>query len=141
MDQGFTQFELGRRLKKYEFEISKTSQCNLHEEHNLEKTKKQTPTKEATQYLRGKSLWCLNYAINYFSSGSNDRTEVTLNNLGYAISFSEFADRYDQGSKILTLEDIQQKLLSKLRKYIKLNKRREINIEEIELKDFFKGKN
>jgi len=45
--------------------------------------------------------------------------ELTLNNLAYALSYKEFAKMYQQGSYVLTLDNINNSLLNNIRVSIK----------------------
>jgi len=49
-------------------------------------------------------------------AGSN-ALAVVLNNLAYTLSFNEFANRYNQGSSVLTFDDVNNGLLRKIRDY------------------------
>ena len=85
------------------------------------KLKKQKPSKETVEYLDGRSKWCFYYAVNTFVNKAewDEYLEIALNNLSYALSFNAFSQRYRLGSSVLTLDDIDDPLLSEIRSYCK----------------------
>ena len=104
---------------KYEFEIL------------IKKLKKHNPTQESVIYLQEKSRWCFNCATECFNQDETHIGELglMLNNLSYALSYNEFANRYKLGASVLTLDQIENNLLNKIRWHMKLieSRREKIN--------------
>ena len=82
-----------------------------------------------------KSKWCFDYAVECFEEKEiySNALDLTLNNLAYALSYNEFAERYKQRNSVLTLDLINSPLLNEIRMYTKAveNKRKELNKDKI----------
>ena len=97
----------------------------------IKKLRKQKPTQKSVRYLQEKSRWCFNCAVECFNQDEIhlDDLELTLNNLSYALSYNKFANRYKLGASVLTLDQIENNLLNKIRECMKLieSKKEKIN--------------
>ena len=102
------------------------------------KLREQKPTLEVVNYLQKRSKECLDYAVNCFNQYVIDSNalELTLNNLTYVLSFNEFAERYKQECSVLTLDQIDNFLLNKIRRYIKLIENGEERLNKEKVKKF-----
>lgn len=124
----FNYSDLLKRIRLFDIPIVQpflTGELIFGDKFNFKKLKNklktEKPTIEAIKYLQNKSKWCFDYAIKY-----NTRLDlyphkygIVLNNLAYALSFFESAKRYEQGISVLTLNELDNPLLIRLRNYIK----------------------
>ncbi|MFA5175866.1 MAG: hypothetical protein WC413_01215 [Candidatus Nanoarchaeia archaeon] len=113
-----------------------TGELIFGDENNFQKLKTEIktakPSTKAIKYLQGRSQWCFDYAIKFaelFDSYPH-APEIVLNNLAYALSFFESAKRYKNGSKVLTLNELNNPLLIKIRNYTKDIEKKNIPVEK-----------
>jgi len=127
----YNYFDLIKRINLFDIVITQpllTGELVYGKKNEFERLKaelrKQKPTEEAIKYLEERSRECFNYAIECFNQNDtySNAVELTLNNLAYALSYNKFANKYNLGAYVLTLDQIQieNNLLNEIREYMKL---------------------
>lgn len=120
-----------RRMKLFDLVITHpilTGELIFGDKNVFERLKitlnKQKPTDEAITYLKERSRWCLDYAIECFNESDKyvNALDLTLNNLSHALSYNEASMIYSQRKFVILLDELENTLSREIRAYMKSSK-------------------
>jgi len=135
-----------RRMKLFDLVVTHpllTGELISGDENLFERLKiklnKQKPTNEAINYLKEKSRWCLDYAIECFNENDKyiNALDLTLNNLCHALSYNEVSIIYSQRASVISLDEMNNPLFREIRRYMKFNESKKEKLSKT--KEFIYG--